>query len=55
MTKGTGCIAKTSGCSSYQGTTAKCETFKGTSGADTCTRLEACVSKSTTCTEKTGV
>ncbi|CAD8206022.1 unnamed protein product [Paramecium pentaurelia] len=55
VTKGTGCINKTSYCTSYSGTTEKCLTFTGNSGADKCTRLESCVSKSTTCSTKTGV
>ncbi|CAD8122988.1 unnamed protein product [Paramecium sonneborni] len=55
VTDGLGCIAKTAPCISYSGTTEKCLTFTGNSSADKCTRLEACVSKSITCTSKTGV
>ncbi|CAK64744.1 unnamed protein product (macronuclear) [Paramecium tetraurelia] len=55
VTKGTGCIDKTSQCTAYSGTTDKCLTFTGKSGADKCTRLEACVSKATTCASKTGI
>ncbi|CAD8205842.1 unnamed protein product [Paramecium pentaurelia] len=55
VTKGTGCIPKTSLCSAYQGTTDKCLTFTGNSAADKCTRLEPCISKSNTCNLKTEV
>ncbi|CAD8212927.1 unnamed protein product [Paramecium octaurelia] len=55
VTKGTGCIDKTSLCTAFQGTTEKCLTFTAKSGADKCTRLEACVSKATTCASKTGI